>query len=411
MWYDIRAAAANAVILRPAGGSRRRDERNTMLIDYLLQNWALILISLAFVISLTVTGFQQKNGKRMYALITSVFLLSIVVFVEFRLADRGGYRTARLILMAVRYSATPMITAQIIYTLREKQKLVVFIPAVVLAVLDIVSIFTGIVFGLAEDGTLLRGPLGYLPFIVAGFYGVSLIYVLYMQSNKLYTEIVPIAFLGLAFASGLILPFIFGKDFAQIFCVTIMIALFVYHVFSILQMYKKDPLTGALNRQAFYDDNEISGGDITALILADMNGLKKVNDTQGHAAGDRALTALAQSFRKAAKNKQAVYRTGGDEFVIVCRRLSGDKVAALVEQIKKNVGETGYSCSVGYSLKGDGGKTIADMMAEADEMMYAEKEKYYTDGRRDRRRGDRRRSGTAADRAVAKGPDGKTENE
>lgn len=400
MWYDIRAAAENAVILRPAGGRRRRDERNTMLIDYLLQNWALILISLAFVISLTVTGFQQKNGKRMYALIASVFLLSIVVFVEFRLADRGGYRTARLILMAVRYSATPMITAQIIYTLREKQKLAVFIPAAVLAVLDIVSIFTGIVFGLAEDGTLLRGPLGYLPFIVAGFYGVSLICVLYMQSNKLYTEIVPIAFLGLAFASGLILPFIFGKDFAQIFCVTIMIALFVYHVFSILQMYKKDPLTGALNRQAFYDDNEISGGDITALILADMNGLKKVNDTQGHAAGDRALTALAHSFRKAAKNKQAVYRTGGDEFVIVCRRLSGDKVAALVEQIKKNVGETGYSCSVGYSLKGDGGKTIADMMSEADEMMYAEKEKYYADGRRDRRRGDRRRSGTAADRAA-----------
>ena len=156
MWYDIRAAAANAVILRPAGGSRRRDERNTMLIDYLLQNWALILISLAFVISLTVTGFQQKNGKRMYALIASVFLLSIVVFVEFRLADRGGYRTARLILMAVRYSATPLIVAMVLYTLPGRMKWFVFIPAILLAVLNIISIFTTQAYHLGHILVLLR---------------------------------------------------------------------------------------------------------------------------------------------------------------------------------------------------------------------------------------------------------------
>ena len=151
-------------------------------------------------------------------------------------------------------------------------------------------------------------------------------------------------------------------------------------------MYKKDPLTGALNRQAFYEDTEISGGDITALILADMNGLKKVNDSQGHEAGDKALAALAQSFRKATENRQAVYRTGGDEFVIVCRRLPGEKVAALVEQIRTRVAESGYSCSVGYSLKRGRVKTVSEMLGEADEMMYAEKEKYYADSRRDRRR-------------------------
>ena len=360
-----------------------------MIVDYIVQNWALILISVAFVISLSVTGFQQKNVDRMYALIASVFLLSLVVFVEFYLADRGGYRMARLVLMAVRYSATPIIVAQILYALREKQKLRVFIPAVIHAALNVVSIFTGIIFGLAEDGSLLRGPLGYLPYIVAGLYGAYLIYVLYMQSNKLYTEIVPITFLALAFASGLILPFIFGKEFSHIFCTTIIIALYVYYVFSILQTYKKDPLTGALNRRAFYEDNEISGSDITALILADMNGLKKLNDTQGHAAGDAGLAALAHCFRKAVKNRQTVYRTGGDEFVIVCRRVPDEKVADIVEQIKKNVAESGYSCSVGYSLKGKEDKTINEMLAEADEMMYAEKEKFYADSKRDRRRGRR----------------------
>ncbi len=357
-----------------------------MVISYIVQNWALILISVAFVISLSVTGFRQKNAKRMYALIASVFILSVVVFVEFYLADRGGYRTARLVLMAVRYSATPLIVAQIIYTLRERQKSLIFIPAVVLVVLNVVSVFNGIVFGLSEDGSLLRGPLGYLPYIVAGLYGAYLVYTLYMQSNKLYTEIVPIVFLALAFASGLILPFVFGKGFAQIFCVTIMIALYVYYVFSILQMYKKDPLTGLLNRIAFYEDNEVSNGDITALVLLDMNGLKKVNDTQGHAAGDEALVTLSHCFRKAVRNRQPVYRIGGDEFVIVCRRMSGEDVAALAEQIKKNVGGTAYSCSVGYSLRDGGDKTLSAMFSEADEMMYAEKGKFYAGSGRDRRR-------------------------
>ena len=52
--------------------------------------------------------------------------------------------------------------------------------------------------------------------------------------------------------SGLILPFALGKDFSKLFCITIVIAVFVHYVFSILQITEKDPLTGLLNRQAFY---------------------------------------------------------------------------------------------------------------------------------------------------------------
>ena len=116
-----------------------------------------------------------------------------------------------------------------------------------LTAIDFISISTGIVFSLSDEGTLQRGFLGYLPCIVAGLNGVRLIYTLYRNSNRLYTEIVPIIFLAFAYASGLILPFVFGKSFSQIFCTTIMIALFVYYVFSFHQLSKKDPLTGVLN--------------------------------------------------------------------------------------------------------------------------------------------------------------------
>ena len=87
-----------------------------MLRDYIIQNWALILILPAFAISLKTTIFlDKKSVKRLYILIAGIFLLSVVVFLEFALSDKGGYITERTILMAVRYSATPIIVAMILF--------------------------------------------------------------------------------------------------------------------------------------------------------------------------------------------------------------------------------------------------------------------------------------------------------
>jgi len=346
--------------------------------EYLLQNWALILILIAFVIMLKTTVFlERKVVKKMYILIAVIFALSIVVFVEFRLEEEGGYSDWRILMMAIRYSATPFIIAHILFTLVKKLRWFIYIPAIALAILDIVSIFTGIVFSIDETNTFHRGPLGYLPFIVAGVYGAVLIVLLIKRSNKQTSEIVPIVFLSGALASGVILPFVFGKAYSQIFCTTISIALFVYYVFSLFQITKKDSLTGLLNRQAYYADVATDTSEINAIVSIDMNGLKKTNDTLGHAAGDEALVTLSLCFIRAARSKQVVYRVGGDEFVIVCRRTSHNEVIQLVERIKKYVSETKFSCSVGYSYDHDNSKTVDVMLKESDEMMYAEKASYY----------------------------------
>ena len=358
-----------------------------MFRDYIVQNWALILILLAFAISLKTTIFLDKTFvKRLYILIFGIFLLSVIVFLEFALDDLGGYTTERTMLMAVRYSATPVIVAMILFALIRKVRWFIFIPAIILSGINILSIFTGIVFSLDESGTLRRGPLGLLPYIVAGLYGVSLVIILYKRSNKLYTEVVPIAFLAFAFASGLFLPFIFGKNFSQMFCITIAIALFVYYEFSILQSTKKDPLTGVLNRQAYYADTEINPDRITGLVTVDMNGLKEINDQQGHAAGDEALITIALCLLQAERHGQSVYRIGGDEFVMICRRASQNDVLHLVDRIKSSIDETKYSCSIGYCWTEEGNHEIDRMLRESDEMMYAEKARYYETAGKDRRR-------------------------
>ena len=118
-----------------------------MIKEYLLQNWSLILVLAVFAIALRITVFwDEKTIKRMYVLIIGVYLLSLVVFVEFNCTAQVEYRALRSILMAIRYSATPFIISQIIYTLVKKQTLYIFIPSIILTVIDFVSIFTGIVF-------------------------------------------------------------------------------------------------------------------------------------------------------------------------------------------------------------------------------------------------------------------------
>ena len=346
--------------------------------DYIADNWILILVLLGFAVSLISTVFMQKKTiRRMFALIAQVFLLSVIVYIEFGLADAGGDRMLRLILMAIRYSSTPVLIAQIIFAIGKDQKWYVFIPSVVLYIVDFISIPTGIVFALDEKGELQRGPLGMLPYIVVGIYCAYLIYLLIKHRSKQRTEIVPIFFFCFAFASGILLPFTIGRDYAHVFCATIAVSMFVYYVFMILQLTKRDSLTGLLNRQAYYSDIENEPENITAIISVDMNGLKTINDNEGHNAGDLALTTLSDCFIRAVKSKHRVYRVGGDEFIIVCRKISEETVADICSRIHQVVSETKYSCSVGYCYSTGEGKSIDDMLKDSDMNMYAEKEQYY----------------------------------
>ncbi len=296
------------------------------------------------------------------------------------------YRTLRAVLMAIRYSAAPLIISQLIYTLVKRQTGFIFTPAIILTGVDFASIFTGVVFWIDENNAFSRGALGYLPFIVAGFYSAALVYLLIKRSNKKMMEIVPVLFLSFALLSGLVFPFVFGSSFSKLFCSTIAMALFIYYVFEILQQTKKDPLTGLLNRQAYQADSQMNPEEITALVSIDMNGLKPLNDTMGHAAGDEALLTLALCFHKALKSRQFGYRVGGDEFVILCRKTSREDVAELVKRIEHNVGETQYRCAVGYSYSAGGEKTVEDLLRESDVMMYAAKERYYAESGKDRRK-------------------------
>ena len=142
-------------------------------------------------------------------------------------------------------------------------------------------------------------------------------------------------------------------------------------------MSRTDLLTGVMNRNAMNnridscDSDEYLQNGSFGIVFADVNGLKIMNDTYGHVAGDsllkKAAGVLCDTFRG-----QEIYRAGGDEFVVLIQRMSEAEFEACLEKLR----EQANLFSVGgiYSSKGG---NVRRMMQIADERMYEAKEAYY----------------------------------
>jgi diguanylate cyclase (GGDEF)-like protein len=93
-------------------------------------------------------------------------------------------------------------------------------------------------------------------------------------------------------------------------------------------MARVDPLTSSLNRHAFYsmvEGSRTTGGASGCVAVVDLDALKPVNDTFGHAAGDAAIRAVARAVRQVVRADDLVFRWGGDEFLVVLFGVTEDE--------------------------------------------------------------------------------------
>lgn len=140
-----------------------------------------------------------------------------------------------------------------------------------------------------------------------------------------------------------------------------------------------DALTGLLNRRGWdrvladAQERVDAFGDPVAVAIIDLNGLKCVNDTQGHLAGDRLLTSAARALSAAATHAHRVARIGGDEFAIlangVTTRGADDHFAPFSAELER----AGVSAAMGVAAAVPGLATLAEAVAQADRAMYARK--------------------------------------
>ena len=153
----------------------------------------------------------------------------------------------------------------------------------------------------------------------------------------------------------------------------------------LIRIARTDELTRVFNRRCYEEDiaeMRLHGmSDDLAIISADVNGLKRVNDTLGHTAGDELLRGAAFCLLTAVGSGGNVYRTGGDEFMIIARTADCE---AMLRAIRRAADEwrgaivDGVSISAGcasHAERPDAG--VEDLEKLADARMYEEKQRYY----------------------------------
>ena len=154
------------------------------------------------------------------------------------------------------------------------------------------------------------------------------------------------------------------------------------------KMAETDPLTGLVNRSFFTRalEEEIArvaaGGAESAVYFIDLDKFKQINDTYGHAAGDKLLIRVAELLKSQVSEKDVVSRLGGDEFTVLASSVTHDEAIELAGHFNKalreariTVGEHTFSvnCSIGVAMIGPGKPSADEILSNADTACFAAK--------------------------------------
>lgn len=147
----------------------------------------------------------------------------------------------------------------------------------------------------------------------------------------------------------------------------------------LLRLSYRDSLTGLLNRNRYIQDLEslANRNEALGVIFLDINGMKEVNDRDGHAEGDRLLVECADTMRSVLGEAFSLYRIGGDEFVATAEGIGEDEFSRLVADLDRSF-EDNARCHVATGARWkEHPDNVTEMLFDADEAMYCDKRTFY----------------------------------
>lgn len=270
-----------------------------------------------------------------------------------------------------------------------------------LVVLPIAAACAAAAYGLPDDGPLRAG----VHFVLASSYGAAAALLWRLRATsamglRLVTTVLLLfalvfTFLGAAF--GFALPAGAAADLrgaapVLVLCLQLLLSLGMVLAFmetsqqrlaaanarleeaqeQLKAQAETDPLTGCANRRMFRELVDIVRADPDShgvVILLDMDGLKKLNDSEGHAAGDQAIRRTAEALRAHTRATDSLVRWGGDEFVLILPGAGEGDARRKVREIDASLAAAGLRASAGVSAYGPEHDIVAALRA-ADKAMY-----------------------------------------
>ena len=332
----------------------------------------------------------------------ALFILTIVLDAIWMYIDGiPSLRAANIILEVVDISAVALASylwflymldfLPVKETALYKHRFLLSIPMYTQLLLIVTSVWTGLIFTVDEGGTYIRGPIhtyivvvNYLYMLLGSFAALrSRREALLTMDRNRYTAaaLFPIPVLLFSLTQMMLPPGFPGIQGG------VLVSLLV--LYGILQNTRvtQDHLTGLPNRFAFEQDllgrirRQQAGAETRLFLLeGDLDKFKHINDTHGHPVGDLALSEGAQALNQVFSDRgAAVFRTGGDEFMMIAESEEGIDLDALQKALNEKLKEVAASHGIELSMtlgmkEYDGKMSLREFIAEVDQQLYAAKD-------------------------------------
>lgn len=352
------------------------------------------LVTLFTILLFAIRLWHQKsfrNTEVKYFWLTLIMCLVLVAedILESLAALDPSLRVIRFTASIIGYTCRSIAALSLLLVVipKGKRSNLLWIPCVITFLVCCTAFFSDVAFGYDENYKFYRGPLGYVVFVVPILYLLITLWIVFRN----FTEKKSIQWI----ITPLCVVFCLTASLSDTFYGGIRLneAMMISSAFFYMVLFshdnRRDPMTELLNRQAFYEDCTRYDRSIGAIMSIDMNGLKELNDTRGHSAGDEALTHIGRCLQDASDRNAMAYRVGGDEFIILFLHSNEEEISRVENQIRRTVAERGYSVSTGHIIR-DQQRSLDEVIVESDRRMYADKANHYRmSGFDRRRRGDR----------------------
>lgn len=268
----------------------------------------------------------------------------------------------------------------------QKVKLRLFIPYIVCMGILLVNLCgTGIVFSISQDNVYSRGPLNFVFYIVVALYYAQSIDISVRAKREGQTiNFFPVGVFLVPCLVGTVLQLLcYGMAFCWL--AVAMALVFVY-----IQLQNSDTfvdeMSGLFNRKYlnyYLHQAKKTGNKNLHGIMVDVNDFKLINDTYGHAAGDRAIQETGTILSSALPEGGIAMRMGGDEFVVLLSKSSDAQAAQTRQDILENVEhfnkvtDAPFRLSLSTGVARFNGANVEEFLSELDRSMYMEKKRYH----------------------------------
>lgn len=348
-----------------------------MVYNFIQNNFILVANILFLLVFLQTNTVFDKEITRRFA--TSILLLIVVTVaenIEYAMSLRAEPTVVRVWMSIIGYTIRPLIIYTLILVLKyrsRKERFLLAIPAMINAVVAFTALFSDISFSYDAANEFVRGPLGFTPHICSGLY-LFLILILSAQFFKERNYMEAGIILAIVMTCGVATGLESVWKHQGLLRAASSLSITFFYLYFCAQSFKRDALTKVLNRHCFYRDAEKYKDKMVAVLSVDLNNLKRINDSEGHAAGDVAIFTTAECIRRNLLRGCFLYRTGGDEFMILCPKhvASLAELENMIEKITEDMQKTPYRCAIGLAEYRQG-ESFNSLCARADEAMYQRK--------------------------------------